>query len=158
MKGQSVLEFIIAAVFFFAIILYALSYLNNTVWAFDKDHYSNFLDSRSTQISEILLTSKGVWDSDVPKALGLAVEWPVLNSTKISWLNKSCHSDYQNLMRKLDIDPNRHSVDINIVEEGNPAELVQCERVAPERTDLARTRRTAISDTGNILKIEVVFW
>jgi hypothetical protein len=158
MKGQAVLEFIIASVFFFAIIFYTLSYLNITVWTFDKDHYSNFLDSRSVQISEILITTSGVWESGVPKSAGLVGEYPVLDSTKISWLNNSCNLDYQNLMRILDIDPDLHSVDIDIMEEGNPAGLVQCSKTPPDGAEFATTRRTAISDSGKILKLEVTFW
>jgi hypothetical protein len=158
MRGQSVLEFIIAAIFFFAIIFYTLSYLNSTVWTFDQDHYANFLDSRSTQISEILVTSPGVWESGIPKSVGLAEEWPVLNSTKISWLNNSCHSDYQNLLRTLEIDPGLHSIDIDIIEEGQPEGLVQCEKTPPDGVQSASTKRIALSDSGKILKIGVAFW
>ena len=158
MKGQSVPEFVIATMFFFAVILYVLSFLNSTVWTFDRDHYNNFLQSRSAQISEILVTTPGVWESGSPKSAGVADEWPVLNSTKISWLNDSCFSDYANLMRTFDIDPGRHYVDIDIMEEGNPEDLVQCERSSPEGIELATTRRTAVSDTGKILIVEVAFW
>jgi hypothetical protein len=158
MKGQSVLEFIVAALFFFAIIFYTLNYLNVAVWTFDRDHHANLLDSRSTQISEILVTSSGVWDSETPKSLGVAEEWPVLNKTKISWLNKSCYSDYNGLLRVLGIDPDANSLDIDIIEEGNPTGLVQCEKSPPDGVQSASTRRTAISDSGSMLKIEVVFW
>ena len=152
------IEFIIAALLFFAIIFYTLNYLNTTVWTFDQDHYANFLESRSTQISEILLTSPGVWESGIPKSVGLAGKWPELNTTKISWLNDSCHSDYRNLMSLLDIDPDLHSADIDIIEEGNPSGLVQCERSHPDGVQSATTNRVALSDSGNMLRIEVTFW
>jgi len=55
MKGQLIFEFLIAGFLFFAIVLYAINYMNVNVTDFKGKFYQNRLQSRAVQISEILM-------------------------------------------------------------------------------------------------------
>jgi len=70
--AQAVFEFVIAFVIFFALIIYTLNHLYSVVWMFNNEHYINTLETRAMQISELLVTSPGTWESSFPKSPGLA--------------------------------------------------------------------------------------
>ncbi|HDD72648.1 MAG TPA: hypothetical protein ENG00_00990 [Candidatus Aenigmarchaeota archaeon] len=158
MKAQAVFEFMVAAMFFFAIVFYTLNYINETVWIFRNDNYANTLETKAAQIAEILVMSPGVWDSSGnPVAVGLAKKWPVLNTTKIKWLNNTCKNDYTGLLRKLEVNPLRHSLHIKINEIGNPAPLVDCGNIS-HGVMAVNHQRITLSESGNLLKINVWVW
>ncbi|MCK5016115.1 MAG: hypothetical protein KAS32_03505, partial [Candidatus Peribacteraceae bacterium] len=56
MKGQMVFEFIIAGLFFFAIIVYSMNYLSVNVNNFKGDFHQNLIQSKAIQISEIIMS------------------------------------------------------------------------------------------------------
>ena len=78
-KGQLVFEFVVATLFFLAIVLYSINYLNSSVVVFSAKHHSNLYESNVWQASEVLVKSPGVWSEWVPLEIGLAQKWPVLN-------------------------------------------------------------------------------
>lgn len=111
MKGQLVFEFIIAAVLLFAIIMYIINYLSINFSSFSKEFYSDNLENKLLQISEILILDNNT---------GLVKNWPVLNYTKIMELNQSCDSNPDHyipddLANKLDVNKENIKIQINKV-------------------------------------------
>lgn len=169
-KGQMVFEFIIAAVLFFTIILYVINYLNVNVSAFSSGFYVDDLESKAVQISELLVHNKGKWTGVTPVVVGLAEEWPVLNSTKIQWLNNSCSdaAGYIDLLGKFDlvekpylIEKPRYDMKIHIKNETG-ALLLDCaspyRRDLPQNISVANMERFAVSEYGSVLIIDVWVW
>ena len=162
LKAQLVFEFIIAMVIFFGILIYALNYMGWTVAGYASDFSAENLESEATQIGELLVMNKGSWSGGAPITVGIAQEWPVLNSTKISWLNASCNNDYGNFLRKLDMSP-KHRLKIMIMEtqaSGAVSIMADCRLGVPISGNVtkAETRRYALSETGNILTVYVGVW
>ncbi len=157
MKAQAVFEFMIAFIIFFAVILYTLNHLHSTVWMFSNEYYVNALETKALQISELLVTSPGIWESGFPKSPGLASKWPILNSTKIQWLNTSCTNNYQNILKSFEINSTKNGLKITITEIGNSKPLLDC-GILPENKIHASMRRIALSETGKLLRLEVSVW
>lgn len=156
-KGQMVFEFIVAAVFFLAIIIYVINYLNTTVSLYDNEYYSGYLESRAMEISEILVKNQGIWEGEVPVVPGLALEWPVLNHTKMLWFNAYCNINYEDFARDIGIDPQIHGFMIEIREEGLPGTRVLC-GILPRGIVNARTERIALSEFNRPLYVFVWTW
>jgi len=94
-KGQMVFQFIIAAVIFFAIVLYTLNFLNSNVNSYWNDMFVNELENKAVSVSEVLVKSRGVWDGNTPKSIGLVDDdymWPVLKLDKIKNFINFCFS------------------------------------------------------------------
>jgi hypothetical protein len=89
--------------------------------------------------------------------VGLAQEWPVLNSTKISWLNASCNNNYADFMQRLDMQP-RYKLKISIRNE--TGFLADCRWGLPVsgNTTKAETMRYALSESGSVLTVYVTIW
>jgi len=160
MKGQLVFEFIVAVLIFFGIVFYAINYLSWTVSGYSSDFSAENMESEASQIGELLVLNKGNWSGGNPVTLGLAQEWPVLNSTKISWLNASCNtlpSGYAKIMENLDVHP-RYRMKITIRNE--TAFLVDCGLGAPISGNVtkAETKRYALSESGSVLVVYVTIW
>ena len=169
MKGQMVFEFIIAAVLFFAIILYVLNYLNTNVSAFSSDFYIDNLENKAVQISELLIHNKGKWVGGGPLIVGLVQEWPVLNSTKIQWLNDSCSTrpGYIDLLGRFDLLEKPYfiekpSYNMKIQIKNETSTLLDC--ASPYRPELpqdiprANIERFALSEDGSLLIMDVWVW
>ncbi len=157
MKGQAVFEFVIAAILFFAIVFYIFNQVNGTVYAYQNERNINSLEAAAMRISELLVHTKGVWSSGIPLSPGLEEDWPVLNTTKILRLNSSCNSDYEGLARMLGIDPERNSLDI-IITEFNGNVLADCPKTLPDGIPYAHARRTALSESKSLLRVDVFVW
>ena len=159
MKGQLVFEFVIAAMFFLAMIMYTINYLNNTVFLYSSDYYANTLESKAWQVSEILMRNRGVWSGDppnmVPSVIGLAGDWPVINESKILSLNQFCVNYRSDLMNLLDIDPELHGIRIEINESGSI--LAACGSL-PEGIQNAEVTRFGVSESGKLLRVRVWYW
>jgi len=159
-KGQMVFEFTIAALMFFGIMFFIISYLNQSVRNYSSDAYTEVLQGKAFQISDVLVKNPGIWvgDPGEPMVPGVEAEWPVLNSTKMAWLNVFCtkpdgtgYSELKSLfglkekLYDFDTGENRN---FNITmtalrgpSEG-PAELVNCGK------DPAGSRRAYIKRVG----------
>ena len=174
MKGQMVLEFIISAVMFFAVILFTINYLNNEVSVFSSDYFTNEVESKAVQVSELLLHSPGVWKSDgSAEAIGLSDEWPVLNMTKVDYMEQYyCSSDnrYNELLEMLDMKIkllyggewiNRWlRLYIRIVALDGEELLLECPAngYEPESGTVATMRRFAVLEDGRRVSLTVSAW
>jgi hypothetical protein len=157
-KGQLVFEFVVAAIFFFYIVFYVINYLNATAMIFSSDFYMNSLEFKAIEISELLLHNRGVWNGTVPETPGLADGWPVLNTTKIQYMDAYCSSpiNYEVVLRKLDINSSRgHGMKIELNDTGG--NLMLCGYL-PGGFINAKVERFAISDTGEYLTMTVWAW
>ena len=159
MKGQLVFEFVIATMFFLAIVMYMISYTTSSVFAHTNAHDVNTLESRAWQLSEAVLTRQGSWSGGVPQEIGLALEWPVLSSSRISSLDSWCSSNPQRFLELLDVDYRYNGASLEIVEFTDPGEstLLRC-GTPPENMQSASITRFAASEGGNLLKVTVSYW
>ncbi len=106
MKGQFIFEFIVAALMFFMIILFAINYLNINVSDFEGRFYKDEIQSKALWVSEVL--------TNPSSNITLVDEWPYFNSTKISDFNDTyCVSNgnpdkvkFDTLKRRLNIERN----------------------------------------------------
>ncbi len=157
MKGQLVFEFLVAVLVFFGIVFYVINYLSWTVSGYSNDFSAENMESEASQIGELLVLNKGSWSGGVPIVVGLAQEWPVLNSTKISWLNASCNSDYGGFVKKLDVHP-KYRMKITIRNE--TAFLADCRwsQAISGNVTKAETKRYALSESGSVLAVYVTIW
>jgi len=156
MKGQLVFEFLIAVMVFFGVLVYVINYLSTSFYTTRQEFASNSLESKAFSIGELLVLNKGNWSNGVPAVAGLAEDWPVLNSSKIQWLQTYCVGNYGGLTRNLGIEE-RNSLRIVVNESGNPAGLVDCgPKIAwPAR---AEARRVALSESKKVLSVYVGIW
>jgi len=152
-----VFEFIVATVFFLAIIMYVISHLNLTVSVYGNEYHTNSLESKAIEISEMLVKNPGVWNNQIPLSPGLALEWPVLNQTKIMWLCLYCNTNYEELAKTMNIDSAVHGFQIEITEDGNPLTLLGCGQLARGIIN-AEVERIALSESGNLLRVTVWTW
>jgi hypothetical protein len=164
MKGQLIFEFVIATLFFLAIVMYTISYINTTVFAFSENHYSSMLENNAWQVSETLVTGKGVWSGTdpnmVPEELGLAEDWPVLNNSKIDSLDNWCGTRLSEMATLLDVDPEFHGISIKIYRKTAAGEenIADCGSL-PTRIPNALVTRFGVRDTdSSLLKVMVWYW
>ncbi len=92
MKGQLVFEFLVAAILFFAIVVYTLSALGSSIAGASERSQADVTQARALEVSELLMTQKGVWVAGVPQQLGLAAAagYPVLDAQKLQDLETNC--------------------------------------------------------------------
>ncbi|MBN2043226.1 MAG: hypothetical protein JW754_05490 [Candidatus Aenigmarchaeota archaeon] len=99
MKGQFIFEFIVAALMFFMIILFAINYLNINVSDFEGRFYKDEIQSKALWVSEVLTSPTS--------NITLVDEWPYFNSTKISLFNDTyCGSkvSFDGLKKRLNME------------------------------------------------------
>ncbi|NIO22459.1 MAG: hypothetical protein GTN38_00345 [Candidatus Aenigmarchaeota archaeon] len=159
MKGQFVFEFLIAGVIFFAIVLYAMNYLNVNVSDFKGRFYVDKLQSKALQISEILGNEKS--------SVGL-VEGPYLfNASKIADFNTTYCIDRAGYMKmredfelteKTEYGERMHNANITLVtESGIP--ILQCGYTIPMWTEKAEIERFGILNENNeLVTLRVIVW
>jgi hypothetical protein len=150
-----VFEFIVAAVIFLAIIMYVINSLNLTVYLYGNEYQTNTLESRAIGMSETLVKNPGVWDNRTPVSPGLAVEWPVLNLTRIGWLDSYCRNNYTGLAKTIGVGPDLHGFRIEVTED--EALIMECGQLARGRVN-AVVERIAISESGSLLRVTVWTW
>ncbi len=156
-KAQLVFEFVVAVLVFFGIVFYVINYLSWTVVGYSSSFSAENMESEASQIGEMLVLNKGKWSGGEPTVVGLAQEWPVMNSTKISWLNTSCNNDYAGFMGKLDVHP-RYKMKITIRNETSFLADCRWGLAMPDNVTKAETKRYAISESGNLLTVYVGIW
>jgi hypothetical protein len=167
MKGQMVFEFVIAAVVFFGIVLYVINYLNTEMVTYSSDYFTNELESKAVQISELLVHNPGEWESlPVGNAwvLGLAAEeWPVLDDEKISNLGLLCKEDYDGVLELLDMEVSTPygrrlmKAMINITEVGTESVIMEC-GYEPVDVTFVSINRFAVTENGKTVKMAVAVW
>jgi hypothetical protein len=162
-KGQLVFEFVVAMVFFLGIVVFIVNFLTSTMYTYSADSFSGEMKSKASQIAEVLLLSKGNWSKGEPVSVGLAEEWPVLNSSKIMWLQRYCEypDNYTSLVKSFWIDPKNVSVKIIIDENvlGNTVTVLECPIwLGPSKVRLAETKRYAVLANKNMATAYVYVW
>ncbi len=168
-KGQMIFEFMVAAVLFFGIVLYIMSYLSASMASFSDDFHVNTLHSKALAVSELLVHSKGTWAGATPVSVGLMEGYPVLNSTKMNYFGRYCQisGNYRNILRALNLidtpffmggAERRFNVRIEINETDGTSRM-QCGSYGGEEI-FAEVSRVALSDNipPRELLVRVVVW
>jgi len=159
MKGQFVFEFLLAGVIFFAIVLYAMNYLNVNVSDFKVRFYSDKLQSKALQISEVLGNEKS--------SLGLVERPSLFNRSRIDNFNATYCSDQNgymrlredfDLMEKGEYGERAHNVNITLTTESGLI-LLQCGYTIPTGTERAETERFGVfNENGELVKLRIIVW
>jgi hypothetical protein len=164
LKGQLVFEFIVATLFFLAIIMYTINYLSSTVFLYSSDHYTNTLESKAWQVSEMLVRSQGNWfgsgETMTPLAIGLAGDWPELSEDKILSLDNWCPANTKGMMGLLNVDSHIHGMGLEVKKlvSGSEVTLLECGGL-PSGIQNAKVTRFGVSDVDkNLLKVDVWYW
>jgi hypothetical protein len=159
MKGQMIFEFIVAAIVFFGIIFYVLSYLNVNVTTMSTDYYSNSLESKAVGISELLFKTQGFWVGGIPDSIGLASEWPELDSQKIEWLRVYCleAGGYTDILDKLGLKEELPIGEVTYKVRVNIGGERICGPSVPKDIGRGSITRYLVVD-GNITKSEIFVW
>ncbi|NIO21509.1 MAG: hypothetical protein GTN76_12405 [Candidatus Aenigmarchaeota archaeon] len=157
MKGQFVFEFLIAGIIFFAIVLYAMNFLNANVSDFRGKFYMDKLQSKALQISEILGNDKS--------SISL-VEGPSLfNISKIRNFNATyCNGGYTQLRRDFDLiekteyGDRMHNINITLTSESGTY-VLDCGYTIPAGTEKAEIERLGVLNENNeLVKLRVIVW
>ena len=161
-KGQTVFEFILAALVLFSIIIYALSYTGDEVSFFTNNFDSDKMESKVIQLSESLLNPFSDYS--------IAEEWPVFNRSKMNAFNNICNNNYPTLLNDSELyetDPlgGQHNIHLmvradvltqpvtNVIDCGRrPDDLV-------ERPKVFEIKRIGIdSQTGKPVELKIWIW
>lgn len=175
-KGQMIFEFAVAALLFFGIMFLIITYLNQNVRSFSSDAYREVLQSKAFQISDMLVKNRPVWPDQYDlRVIGLEKDWPVLDAEKITWLQNYCtwttggeETGYKNLRTMFGLDEQMYDFDtgehrqfnitiINIEAPEDSRVLLSCGK-EPGGVRQAFIRRVAVSETREILTIDVSVW
>ena len=155
-----VFEFVIATLFFLAIVAYVITNMNNSVFMHSREHQMNMLEIKAWQVSEALVTREGVWTGGVPQEIGLAQDWPVLSDDKINDLDNWCGANMDEMLVMLDVDPLLNGVELEISRYTGPGEemLLDCGNVPGGRPSAEITRFAVKSSDNNMLRVNVRYW
>ena len=154
-KGQMAFEFIVAVILLIGVVFYVINYLNTGIFAFSKESKINDMESRALQASNILLYGPGVWAGQEPKQVGVAIVWPVVNNTKLSYLEDYCATNYANLIERLDLVGKKVSI---IVDDSSGANVISCGPNLPGSVLHSYVKRFALSENGKILVFNMWVW
>lgn len=162
-KGQMIIEFVIAAIFFFAIIVYVITYLGSNMTTFSSDFYKNELESRVVQISELLIHNEGLWNTSSPIIIGLAKKWPVLDYDKIERLDGYCNGpidNYKYLLRNLDLSSPIPGYNVKILVKNESDTILDCRSgmIIPRTEIAARVERAVLGENDETLSLTVWVW
>ena len=127
---------------------------------FSDSFYSNFLHTQAVQVSELLVSSKGAWESGEPVIVGLASYnpgWPILSYQKLQNLEIYCNdpNSYNEMLGNFGFI--RSKVKINVSESEvswscNPPIGI------PEGGTTAHVKRFALSENQNPMVVDVWVW
>lgn len=134
------IEFIIAAVIFFSILLYVIIHMNSGLSEYREDFYVNEIQSKAVQISDLLVHNEGI---------GISGGYPVISGSRISSLDAVCRNDYSyaGLLETLDLKHRRIKIQVN--ESGTGIVLLDCGPDMPEKATNAGMTRFGLLDTTN---------
>ena len=145
-----VFEFVVSTVIFFGLVVYTMSYIGYSSGVLRVENYGSGLEAVSAQVSETIVKTSGLWDGNVPVIPGLAEEWPVLNSTKIYYLENYCDSNGLGML--LDIGDNL----MLKIKDSSDIVLADCGSAPPDT--YSKTTRYALNESGSRLVVEVYAW
>lgn len=158
MKGQFVFEFLIAGLIFFAVVLYAMNYLNVNVSDFRGRFQTDKLQSKAVQMSEILGSEKS--------PLGLVDSPSLFNRSKIENFNATyCgFNGYTKLRKDFDLiertnyGERMYNTNITVTGEfGDP--VLDCGHSIPRGTGKAEIERFGVLEENNeMLTLRVIVW
>jgi hypothetical protein len=155
MKGQMVMEFVIAALMLFGIMAYVMGNLMFNMGTRSSESGQDTLVSEAFAASDVLLRGGGSWTGSVPRMAGLSDGWPVLNATKVQYLQAYCAADYEGLAAEFGLGE-RHGISIRINETG-VGEILSCGSRTPSAVH-ANVRRVALTEAGDVALVEVSVW
>lgn len=142
------IEYVIAAVVFFSIVLYVVGFLNSNISEYREDFRVNDLQSRAVQISDLLVHNRGV---------GISGGYPFISNSSLYSLNETCKNSYPGLLEQFDLIHKRIRIQINESETGNI--MVDCGPAMPEKATKATMTRFGILDvTNEIITISLWVW
>ncbi len=155
-SGQATFEFILAAVFFFMLLIYAVTFMNTTVAQYSMESRNSELEARAAEISDYLVH------------INLTSDWPVLSYSRISSFHTACNNNYDRFVGFFDLLDNTAGVDagrgnfkvmINETAPGGNVVLADCRQgtEAPE-IERAEVERFAVSESNNVINVKVVTW
>lgn len=169
MKGQAVFEFVIASIMFFGIMVFIIMSMGNVFGSFTGEYYSNVLQGQAVAVSELILKTPGNWSGETPLSVGLSEGWPVLNSTRIAYLNALCNSDYTKTLDMLDIESksftiqesgfNRsYNMNMTIINMTSNKVILDCGKEISLRAEKGGIKRFGVSNTSDVLVFELWLW
>lgn len=144
MKGQAIFEFIVAAILFFGVVFYVITFLSTTVSDYSMESKLNNMESEAFSLSEYMVNIR------------LADEWPVMSYDKLQQFNQSCNNDYMGMMSELGIGVNR---DMKVKVTENNRTIVDCSALVkiPD-VERAEVKRYALSQNESIMTVTVTIW
>jgi len=145
MKGQAVFEFVVAAMLFFVIIFYMLSFLSTTVSSYRSGFGINRLEAKAIDVSDALVR------------INLTEKYPVLSYGRIGYLDGYCaHGDnYVRLLSRFGIYWTGGGMRIS-VKEGRKT-ILDCGDFPPDAYT-ATVDRYMLSENNTLLGVGVVVW
>ncbi len=159
-KGQLIVEFLIAAVLFFIILLAVLASVNTQAARFSATAADAALQAAAFRVSDQLLRSQGVWNFSAPavSSIGLAKGPGTLEQRKLDTLQGICNTDYATVLRLLDLGERPYaSQRIHILVTNSSSTILDCgPAVTAEKPALAE--RIALQENGAAAKLLVWVW
>ena len=172
-----IFEFSVAALLFFGIMFFVITYLNQNVRSFSSDAYREVLQSKAFLISEMILRYPGDWEDPYDPVVGFEKDWPVMDTVNMTRFQNYCNwggdgvdSGYNNLrkafgisekMYDFDTGTNRQfNVTITNIEklEGDPDRVIVNCGAQPAGMQRALISRVAVNEAGELLSIKVNVW
>ncbi|MBN2101841.1 MAG: hypothetical protein JW716_03145 [Candidatus Aenigmarchaeota archaeon] len=161
-KGQTVFEFILAAIVLFSIIIYTLTYVGGEVSLFSNSFDSDKMESKIVQVSEALLNPYSKYS--------ISDEWPVFNRNKMIIFNNTCNGNYPTLLNDLQLyktDPlgGQHNIHLIVKAEvlTQPiTTVIDCGRMPTDLVERPRVfeikRMGTDSVTGLPVDLKILIW
>jgi len=144
MKGQLIFQFIIAAIIFFAIIIYTINFLNIKAGYYADTMFTNDLEMKLLTISEVLTKNT------------LSENWPVLDANKINDFISDCNQHKDDVYRRLGIE--NYNFKISITSSKITNFNYECGD-NPSGVNVAHIKRYAVVDwNGEIKPVSMEMW
>jgi hypothetical protein len=157
MKAQLILEFVIASILFFGILLYTINYVNSNVADFRTKAYQNYLQTKALEISEILMNKES--------SLSLIDDYG-FNVTKINKFNETyCNLGAQykklvevlNLYKETESIPIHNDIRMEIFDVENSHVLLSCGPEVPRNVGKVEITRVGLCE-GFLCTLRIVVW
>jgi len=161
-KGQTVFEFILAAIVLFSIIIYTLTFVGGEVSLFSDNFDSDRMESKIIQVSESIINPHSKYS--------IVYEWPVFDRNKMIIFNNNCNGDYVSLLNGLGLyktDPlgGQHNIHLMVradVLTQPITTVIECGRRPDdlvERPRVFEIKRIGIdSQTGYPVELKIWLW
>lgn len=134
------IEFVIAAVIFFSLLLYVVLHLNSGFSEYREDFSTSDIWSRAVQVSDLLVHNRD---------LGISGGYPVISNSSLHSLNETCKDRYSYIKFLDDLDLKHRRVKIQVNESLTGNSLLDCGPEIPEKATNAGITRFGLLDTTN---------